>query len=256
MCQNGAAGINFEHSVIDGHSVLRFASDVFTDTILTFAENIRKGNARLAHHVPQFAGEGPLLSVRTYSSSRGRETERGCHGCASAGFQASKSTGPKSSGAGANAPGLPGEDRGHKGAFKRIVWDISTYMKNAIRKAEAKISDMIPRVNLHVLDFSGYGKNFIVEQKMSPDAFIQVAFQVAYHRLYRECVTTYETLMTKRFFHGRTEAGFSVSKESMALAENFDSAPKEERVAAIRKAVDAHVSMVKVGADGRGKSPV
>uniref|UniRef100_A0A7S1GU14 Choline/carnitine acyltransferase domain-containing protein n=1 Tax=Hemiselmis andersenii TaxID=464988 RepID=A0A7S1GU14_HEMAN len=41
VCQNGAAGINFEHSVIDGHSVLRFASDVFTDTILTFAENIR-----------------------------------------------------------------------------------------------------------------------------------------------------------------------------------------------------------------------
>eukprot|EP00960_Hanusia_phi_P029671 748095-Hanusia_phi.AAC.1 len=37
VCQNGAAAINFEHSVIDGYTVLRFASDVFTETILRFA---------------------------------------------------------------------------------------------------------------------------------------------------------------------------------------------------------------------------
>ena len=43
VCGNGAAGINFEHSFIDGHTVLRFASDVFTDTILQFAEQIRGG---------------------------------------------------------------------------------------------------------------------------------------------------------------------------------------------------------------------
>ena len=37
------SGINFEHSFIDGHTVLRFASDVFTETILRFAELIRGG---------------------------------------------------------------------------------------------------------------------------------------------------------------------------------------------------------------------
>jgi hypothetical protein len=34
VCENGSAGVNFEHSHLDGHTVLRFASDVFTDTIL------------------------------------------------------------------------------------------------------------------------------------------------------------------------------------------------------------------------------
>lgn len=34
---------------------------------------------------------------------------------------------------------------------------------------------MIPQVSLHALDFSGYGKNFIVSQKMSPDAYVQVS---------------------------------------------------------------------------------
>ena len=40
VCKNGSAGINFEHTGIDGHTVLRFASDVYTDTILRFAKSI------------------------------------------------------------------------------------------------------------------------------------------------------------------------------------------------------------------------
>ena len=37
VCENGSAGVNFEHSKMDGHTVLRFASDVFTDTIMCAA---------------------------------------------------------------------------------------------------------------------------------------------------------------------------------------------------------------------------
>lgn len=40
VCENGSAGINFEHTGVDGHTVLRFASDVYTDTILRFAKSI------------------------------------------------------------------------------------------------------------------------------------------------------------------------------------------------------------------------
>lgn len=40
VCENGSAGINFEHTGVDGHTVLRFASDVYTDTILRFARSI------------------------------------------------------------------------------------------------------------------------------------------------------------------------------------------------------------------------
>ncbi|KDO26813.1 hypothetical protein SPRG_08103 [Saprolegnia parasitica CBS 223.65] len=40
VCENGVAGVNFEHSVVDGHTVLRFVSDVFTDTVIRFAQSI------------------------------------------------------------------------------------------------------------------------------------------------------------------------------------------------------------------------
>ncbi|KAI5787102.1 Choline/Carnitine o-acyltransferase-domain-containing protein [Geopyxis carbonaria] len=44
VCKNGSAGINFEHTGVDGHTVLRMTSDVYTDTILRFARTIN-GNA-------------------------------------------------------------------------------------------------------------------------------------------------------------------------------------------------------------------
>lgn len=44
VTSNGCAGVNFEHTGVDGHTVLRMASDVYTDTILRFARTIN-GNA-------------------------------------------------------------------------------------------------------------------------------------------------------------------------------------------------------------------
>lgn len=40
VCADGSAGVNFEHSAIDGHTALRFASDIFAETIVTFAKSI------------------------------------------------------------------------------------------------------------------------------------------------------------------------------------------------------------------------
>eukprot|EP01050_Picozoa_sp_SAG11_P002375 SAG11_NODE_119_length_15911_cov_7.077599_9_plen_132_part_00 len=37
---DGSAGVNFEHSAVDGHTVLRFVSDVFADTIVRFASSV------------------------------------------------------------------------------------------------------------------------------------------------------------------------------------------------------------------------
>ncbi|KAF3941184.1 hypothetical protein ABW19_dt0200760 [Dactylella cylindrospora] len=47
VCKNGSAGINFEHTGVDGHTVLRFVSDVYTDTILRFAKTINGGSPSL-----------------------------------------------------------------------------------------------------------------------------------------------------------------------------------------------------------------
>lgn len=42
VTRDGKAGINFEHTGVDGHTVLRFATDIYTDSILSFARGVTK----------------------------------------------------------------------------------------------------------------------------------------------------------------------------------------------------------------------
>ena len=204
VCQNGAAGVNFEHSVIDGHTVLRFASDVFTETILRFAETIRSNFARRQTAGAQSCGSGEQSTVAPV-------------------------------------------------AYSRIHWVLDPDLVAAMLIAESKLSDRIPQVDMQVLEFAAFGKNWVVENKLSPDAFVQIAFQVAYYRVYRACVCTYETIMTKKFFHGRTEAGFVVTHASKALCEGFNAANSVETLQSLLKAaLDAHVAVVRLASQGRG----
>jgi carnitine O-acetyltransferase len=54
VCSDGTSGLIFEHSIIDGHTALRFVSDIFAETVITFAESIVDlihGRGRVAHVV-------------------------------------------------------------------------------------------------------------------------------------------------------------------------------------------------------------
>ena len=49
-----------------------------------------------------------------------------------------------------------------------------------------------------------YGAEFIKRTRSSPDTFIQMIIQLAYYRLHGRPTSTYETAMTRLFYHGRT----------------------------------------------------
>lgn len=61
---DGGAGINFEHSAIDGHTALRFVSDIYADTVISFAQSITK----MVH-----AHKGLIPSVITANVRRAAE---------------------------------------------------------------------------------------------------------------------------------------------------------------------------------------
>ncbi|GMF51250.1 unnamed protein product [[Candida] boidinii] len=44
VTKDAKCGINFEHTGVDGHTVLRFASDIYTDSILRFARSINNNS--------------------------------------------------------------------------------------------------------------------------------------------------------------------------------------------------------------------
>ncbi|KAI0050201.1 acyltransferase ChoActase/COT/CPT [Auriscalpium vulgare] len=56
---DGAAGINFEHTGVDGHTVLRFAADIFTEGLMLLARSINPSaptlfNAPLSPHAKSY----------------------------------------------------------------------------------------------------------------------------------------------------------------------------------------------------------
>ncbi len=59
--------------------------------------------------------------------------------------------------------------------------------------------------NLHILVHNAYGKGFMKQCKLSPDAYIQMALQLAYYREADKFCLTYEACMTRLFREGRTE---------------------------------------------------
>jgi len=191
---------------VDGHTVLRFASDIYTDTILRFAKSINAA--------------APTL----WASNSPDPTKRD----------------PESFGDVDTTP--------HK-----IEWHLTPELATGIRFAETRLSDLILQNEVVAIEYSGYGKNFITSMGISPDAFVQMAFQAAYYGLYGRVEPTYEPAMTKAFLHGRTEAIFSVSQDSYDFVRTFwgDVSPAI-KVAALRKACDKHTQITKLCGQGLG----
>jgi carnitine O-acetyltransferase len=206
VCENGVAGCNFEHSFVDGHTVLRFVSDVFTDTIIRFAQTIRGGNysfLEASYRAPQHGS--------VHSSLRPRVKPL------------------------------------------KLEWTLSPELQEGIKFAEAKLSDLILQNEVEVLEFTAFGKLFITQHNMSPDAFVQMAFIAAYYFQYGAAPNVYEPVLTKRFLHGRTEAARSMTVEALAFCESFFSQRSPlDKIEALRGAIGAQVKMVRNCAAGKG----
>lgn len=67
---------------------------------------------------------------------------------------------------------------------KKLEWNLTPELRAGIRFAETRLSDLICQNDCQALEFKGYGKNFITSHSLSPDAFVQMAFQAAYYGLY------------------------------------------------------------------------
>lgn len=106
---------------------------------------------------------------------------------------------------------------------------------------------------LKVQAYQGYGKGLIKKFKCSPDAYVQMVIQLAYHKMYGKNRPTYESAATRRFQMGRTETARSVSDESVAFCDAMagDSDP-QTCVNLLRRALDAHVKYINDASDGRG----
>ncbi|CAK9034433.1 Putative mitochondrial carnitine O-acetyltransferase [Durusdinium trenchii] len=217
----GNAGVNFEHSAVDGHTVLRFASDVFTDTVIRFAQTIS------GPRVHSFISEGAL------ACKAGRSEAPHTH---------------------KDAATLASTMRRPETRPRKLEFDLGERERHEISFAERRLSDLIQQNEVCCLEFTGYGKQYIVQNSMSPDAFVQLAIQSAYHEMYGRVVNTYESVQTKAFLHGRTEAARSATLEAAAFVRLWKRKGTEvhKRVEALRAAIKTHSQVTREASQGMG----
>ncbi|MCJ1480738.1 Carnitine O-acetyltransferase mitochondrial [Schaereria dolodes] len=131
---------------------------------------------------------------------------------------------------------------------------VNDAVKHEIQRASTDFENVIGQHELRVQAYQGYGKGLIKKFKASPDAYVQMIIQLAYHKMYGINRPTYESAATRRFQQGRTETCRSVSSESVAFCNAMadPSISPEECVNAFRAAINAHVKSISDASDGKG----
>ncbi|XP_067838411.1 carnitine O-palmitoyltransferase 2, mitochondrial-like [Heptranchias perlo] len=94
---------------------------------------------------------------------------------------------------------------GSSTAVQKLEFKLSESVKAAVSKAREKFEHKRKSLGVGQLEYSKFGKNFIAEQKLSPDAMVQLAFQMAFLHQHGKTVPSYESCSTAAFKHGRTE---------------------------------------------------
>ncbi len=101
-------------------------------------------------------------------------------------------------------------------APQKLEFALNGKLIKSLEQAEVDFDALAGKHDLRVVNFEGYGKNLIKKFGVSPDAFAQMAIQLAYFKLYGVSRATYESSGTRKYKYGRTETGRSVSIESVA----------------------------------------
>ncbi|KIY00362.1 uncharacterized protein Z520_04047 [Fonsecaea multimorphosa CBS 102226] len=135
-----------------------------------------------------------------------------------------------------------------------LKFETNAAVLDDLATAQAQFRQVIASHDLRVQAYQGYGKGLIKKFKCSPDAYVQMVIQLAYHKMYGKNRPTYESAATRKYQQGRTETTRSVSDESVAFCNAMadPSVSREESERLFRAAVQAHVQYTADASDGYG----
>ncbi|XP_018592425.1 carnitine O-palmitoyltransferase 1, liver isoform-like isoform X1 [Scleropages formosus] len=136
---------------------------------------------------------------------------------------------------------------------QRLSWDIPQECQEQISESLEVAKALADDVDFHVFPFRDFGKWQIKKFRLSPDAFIQMALQLAYYRDKGMFCLTYEASMTRLFREGRTETVRSCTSESCAFVKALESGEDRDHCRRLfRQACDKHQHLYRLAMTGAG----
>lgn len=141
-------------------------------------------------------------------------------------------------------------------AVRRLQFNLDGELKNGITKAKENFDSAISKLTIDAMEFKKGGKEQLKKNKLSPDAIVQLAFQMGFLRQYGQTVATYESCSTAAFRHGRTETIRPATIHTKQCSHAFVCQPGKHSVeqlkAMLHQCSKYHGQLTKEAAMGQG----
>uniref|UniRef100_A0A1B0CRW5 Choline/carnitine acyltransferase domain-containing protein n=2 Tax=Lutzomyia longipalpis TaxID=7200 RepID=A0A1B0CRW5_LUTLO len=96
-----------------------------------------------------------------------------------------------------------------------LIFDLDDNLRTEITRMKSTARQHKLACGVDYSHFMDFGKEAIKPCKIHPDAFIQLALLLTYHRLHGEFAPTYETALMRNYYKGRTETVRSCSEDAV-----------------------------------------
>ncbi|XP_051164325.1 carnitine O-palmitoyltransferase 2, mitochondrial-like isoform X2 [Leptopilina boulardi] len=137
-----------------------------------------------------------------------------------------------------------------------LEFKLDEKVKNVIQLEGKKYKEWTDSLSVDYMIYEGFGKDEVKKFGISPDAIMQLTFQLAFYKQEGKSVASYESCSTAAFKHGRTETVRPCTEQTKnvcsILADKSTKISNAELKKMIIDCSKAHTELVKNGAMGQG----
>jgi carnitine O-acetyltransferase len=132
-------------------------------------------------------------------------------------------------------------------ALERVEFGLDDTLREQVLSSAEAFAEYGRSTATRTVSFDDFGSNGAKALGVSPDAFVQLAYQLAHRRAKGHLGATYESIATRQYKHGRTEAMRVVTPEMFAFVDAMEDpeADTATRRAAFHSAAEGHVRRAK-----------
>ncbi|KAL7288765.1 hypothetical protein TKK_0016745 [Trichogramma kaykai] len=139
---------------------------------------------------------------------------------------------------------------------EKLDFKVDNKIKESVSQEIAKYDTWTKNLDVGFLIYEGFGKKECKGFGVSPDAVMQLVFQLALYKQETEFVATYESCSTAAFKHGRTETLRPLTLQTKNLCFTMTRNASNVSIQQIKKMIvdcsNAHTNLMKQAAMGQG----
>ncbi|XP_008217123.1 carnitine O-palmitoyltransferase 2, mitochondrial isoform X1 [Nasonia vitripennis] len=145
---------------------------------------------------------------------------------------------------------------GESSLVQRLDFKVDDKAKDVISKERTQYEKWTKSLDIGFMVYEGFGKRECKDFGVSPDAVMQLVFQLALFKQESKSVAAYESCSTAAFKHGRTETLRPCTVQTKNLCSTMTSSKSDLSIQQIKKMIidcsNAHLTLLKEAAMGQG----